>query len=301
MQKKKAVFSAIGLLLSFALLTACSSPAEIDGSTPGTTNTTSTASSGSTGSSGMDPSGTTGSVPASSTGTPSADGTTTGSEPSKTSPAPSGTPAPSTGKPTGGSPSSSGHTGSSGSSGGSSGSSQSGSSGTQTPPPAPTVEKAGKGDEKAVADKVLAYINQFRQEGGVPAATKLPGLTELSEYRSRQLVTNFAHDTRAEREAATALKYGEYIIPSEWGMTGDPYYEYAAQEAIGYSNISGSIDTIANVLTSALRESPGHWRYVGADAKYQYIAVGVTYNSGTWYCCVNVARENLDQLYNYQP
>ena len=217
MQKKKAVFAAIGLLLSFALLTACSSPAEIDGSTPGTTNTTSTASSGSTGSSGMDPSGTTGSVPASSTGTPSADGTTTGSEPSKTSPAPSGTPAPSTGKPTGGSPGSSGHTGSSGSSGGSSGSGQSGSSGTQTPPPAPAAEKAGKGDEKAVADKVLAYINQFRQEGGVPAATKLPGLTEYAEYRSRQLVTNFAHDTRAEREAATALN----DCAPEFYMLGD--------------------------------------------------------------------------------
>lgn len=296
MQKKKAVFAAIGLLLSFALLTACSSPAEIDGSTPGTTNTTSTASSGSTGSSGMDPSGTTGSVPASSTGSPSAGGTTTGSEPSKTSPAPSGTPAPSTGKPTGGSPGSSGHTGSSGSSGGSSGSGQSGSSGTQTPPPAPAAEKAGKGDEKAVADKVLAYINQFRQEGGVPAATKLPGLTEYAEYRSRQLVTNFAHDTRAEREAATALKYGEYIIPSEWGMTGDPYYTAHAGEAIGNSGVSGSIDTVAKVLASALRESSGHWSYVGENSKNKYIAVGVSYEKGTWYCCVCVTDQNTDLL-----
>lgn len=297
MQKKKAVFAAIGLLLSFALLTACSSPAKIDGDTTGTTNT---AASSRTGSSDTDPSGTTESVPASSTGSPSAGGTGTGSEPSKTSPDPSGTPAPSTGRPTGGSPGSSGNTGSSGSSGSSGGSSQSGSSGTQTPPPAPTVEKAGKGDEKAVADKVLAYINQFRQEGGVPAATKLPGLTELSEYRSRQLVTNFEHDTHDIREAAAELKYGEYIIPSEWGMTGDPYYEVNAGEAIGMGGWAGSIDTVAKAIASGFRDSAGHWAYVGADPKYQYIAVGVTYNSGMWYCCVYVAQKDLDQLYNYQ-
>lgn len=167
--------------------------------------------------------------------------------------------------------------------------------------PPPQVNKAGKGDEQAVAQKVLEYINQFRVEGGVPAATKLPGLTKYAEYRSRQLVKNPHHNTNEERAAATALKYGDYIDPKIYGMTGEPYYEVNAREAICGGAGSGTIDEVALRLATLLYESSNHWAYVGST-EYKFVAVGVTYAPSSlygWYCCVNMARIDLDQSYNY--
>lgn len=79
------------------------------------------------------------------------------------------------------------------------------------PPSEPEKSYAGAEDARAVADKVLEYINSFRTS----PAVKLPGLTSYTEYRSRQLISNFAHDTNDERAAATALQYGEYVNPSQ--------------------------------------------------------------------------------------
>ena len=78
------------------------------------------------------------------------------------------------------------------------------------PPSEPAKAYAGVEDARAVADKVLEYINSFRTS----PAVKLPGLTSYAEYRSRQLIRNFAHDTNDERAAATALQYGEYGDPA---------------------------------------------------------------------------------------
>ena len=84
---------------------------------------------------------------------------------------------------------------------------------TTEPPSEPEKSHAGAEDARAVADKVLEYINIFRTS----SAVKLPGLTSYAEYRSRQLIRNFAHDTNDERAAATALQYGEYVDPSVYG------------------------------------------------------------------------------------
>lgn len=153
--------------------------------------------------------------------------------------------------------------------------------------------KATAADSRAVAQKMLEYINQFRQEQGVPAATRLPGLTVYAEYRSRQIISNFSHDTNDERAAATALKYGEYINPADYGMTGSPYYSAGAGEAIAKGGYTGTIDEVAERLARQVKNSAGHWAYVGG-AKYRYIAVGITYESGTWYCDVAMAIENTD-------
>lgn len=61
--------------------------------------------------------------------------------------------------------------------------------------PVPEVPKATASDSVAVANKVIEYINSYRSS----PATKLPGLTKYAEYRSRQLISNFAHDTFDER------------------------------------------------------------------------------------------------------
>ncbi len=160
-------------------------------------------------------------------------------------------------------------------------------------PVPPKEPNAGASDDQAVADAVFAYINRYRAEQGSSAAVKLPGLTGYAEYRSLQLISNFTHDTENERAAATALKYGEYIDPALHGMTGKPYYTVNAREAIAKGGYSGTIDEVARSLARLVRNSSNHWSYVGSS-EYGYIGVGVTYESGIWYCDISVARENTD-------
>ena len=162
-----------------------------------------------------------------------------------------------------------------------------------TEPPAetvPTEPRAGKNDTAAVAQRVLEYINQYRSS----PATRLSGLTEYAQYRSRQLVSNFAHNTADQRAAATALQYGEYVDPSVFGGSGQPYYRANAREAIAKAGYVGTIDEVAMKLATLVKNSPNHWNYIG-DTQYCYIAVGVTYESDMWYCAITVASENTDE------
>lgn len=159
------------------------------------------------------------------------------------------------------------------------------------PPSEPEKSYAGAEDARAVADKVLEYINSFRTS----PAVKLPGLTSYAEYRSRQLIGNFAHDTNDERAAATALQYGEYVDPSVFGGSGEPYYRANAGEAIAKAGYAGTVDEVAYKLATLVKNSAEHWCYIGS-AEYGYIAVGVTYESGMWYCDIAVAAENTDNL-----
>ena len=151
----------------------------------------------------------------------------------------------------------------------------------------PSGEKAGAADTKAVAQRVLEYVNEFR----TTSAVKLTGLTDYAEYRSRQIVSNFAHDTADQRAAATELQYGEYIDPSLYGGSGEPYYRANAREAIAKAGYAGTIDEVALKLASLVKNSTSHWNYIGSP-EYTYIAVGVTYESGMWYCAITVASEN---------
>ena len=154
----------------------------------------------------------------------------------------------------------------------------------------PTEPRAGKADTAAVAQRVLEYINQYRSS----PATRLSGLTEYAQYRSRQLVSNFAHDTADQRAAATALQYGEYVDPRVFGGSGQPYYRANAREAITKAGYVGTIDEVAMKLATLVKNSPNHWNYIG-DSQYTYIAVGVTYESDMWYCAITVASENTDE------
>lgn len=152
------------------------------------------------------------------------------------------------------------------------------------------VAYAGNNDTDAVAQKVLEYINGYRSS----PATMLSGLTEYAKYRSRQIVSNFAHDTADQRAAATALRYGEYVDPSVFGGSGQPYYRSNAREAIAKAGYVGTVDEVALKLANLVKNSTNHWKYIG-DSQYCYIAVGVTYESGMWYCAVTVAAENTDE------
>ena len=159
------------------------------------------------------------------------------------------------------------------------------------PQPPPIESNAVSSDAKAIADKVIEYINQYRREQGAPSAVRLTGLTKYAEYRSRQLVSNFAHNTDDERAAATALKYGEYIDPALYGMNGKPYYTACAGEAIAKAGYTGTVDEVAKSLATLVKNSSEHWCYVGAP-EYRYIGVGITYESGMWYCDIALTMEN---------
>jgi hypothetical protein len=50
---------------------------------------------------------------------------------------------------------------------------------------------------------------------------------------------------------------------------------------------------VAKSIANLVKNSASHWAYVGSS-DYSYIAVGVTYESGLWYCDIAVARENTD-------
>lgn len=162
-----------------------------------------------------------------------------------------------------------------------------------TEPSEPEAPKATAADVSAIAAKLVECLNAYRMEQGSSQATVLPGLTQYAEYRSRQLVSNFAHDTFDERAAATALEYGSYIDPAVYGMTGDPYYAANAREAIAKTDFGGSIDAVAARLARMVRNSSSHWNYVGSSG-YTYIGVGITYNGGVWYCDIAVTDSNTD-------
>lgn len=154
-----------------------------------------------------------------------------------------------------------------------------------------TEPKATEKDTERIAQKLVEYINDYRNSEGVQSADILVGLTKYAEYRSKQLVTNFAHDTFDERAVATALQYGEYIEPSLYGMTGEPYFSANAREAIAKTDYNGTAEQVAAYLAKLTYNSKSHWSYVGGE-EYNYIAVGVAYDQGRWYCCIAMKREN---------
>ena len=163
------------------------------------------------------------------------------------------------------------------------------------PDPVPAQPRAGAEETLAVAGKIFEYLNGYRKQEGAGSTAYLNGLAAYARLRSQQLVSNFAHDTADERAAATQLQYGEYIDPKDFGSEGEPYYRANAREAIAMAGYIGTVDEVAQSFARLIHDSAGHWRYVGA-AEYRYMAVGVTYLDGMWYCDVAVAATNTDAL-----
>lgn len=158
--------------------------------------------------------------------------------------------------------------------------------------PAPTEKPEAPAETPTaneVARKTAEKINALRQSQGSPAATILPGLGKVATYRSEQLITNFSHESSPD--ACTVLKYGEYVDMSDCGMPEASYYRGYNAEAAAKGNWTGTADEIAEKIANGFKNSAGHWRYVGS-AEYTYMAVGITYKGGTWYCCVCVSSQN---------
>ena len=152
------------------------------------------------------------------------------------------------------------------------------------PLPQPTPDEIQKA--------VVKYINQYRAAQGSTQLTYLPGMTQVAKYRSKQLTTNFAHDTDDIREAFAYYQYGEYVDMTKHGLPeSENYWRGSTQEAIGYGGWGGSSDEIGKGIAKMFYESSGHWRYL-SSSEYSYTGVGVTRSGGLWYVCVMVGRVN---------
>lgn len=155
----------------------------------------------------------------------------------------------------------------------------------QTPPETKpeTPANATAADTKAVADRVIYYLNKARGDIGSGELKKLPRLTGYAEYRSSQLPSNFAHDISDWFAAAKATGYGRYTEMAD----GSGSYDIGAQEAIAMAGIVGSADKIGQQLAQIIIESHRHWQYVGSD-DMKYTGVGVTCVDDLWYTCIMV-------------
>mgnify|MGYP006874335757 FL=1 len=155
----------------------------------------------------------------------------------------------------------------------------------QTPPEikSETPANATAADTKAVADRVIYYLNRARANIGSGELKRLPRLTVYAEYRSSQLPSNFAHDISDWFAAAKATGYGRYTEMPD----GSGSYDIGAQEAIAMAGIVGSTDKIGQCLAQIIIESHRHWPYVGSD-DMKYTGVGVTCVGDLWYTCIMV-------------
>ena len=155
----------------------------------------------------------------------------------------------------------------------------------QTPPEIKpeTPANATESDTKAVADRVIYYLNRARANIGSGELKRLPRLTGYAEYRSSQLPSNFAHDISDWFAAAKATGYGRYTKMPD----GSGSYDIGAQEAIAMAGIVGSADKIGQCLAQIIIDSRRHWPYVGSD-EMKYTGVGVTCVDDLWYTCIMV-------------
>lgn len=160
---------------------------------------------------------------------------------------------------------------------------------------APTAadNEANENDETALANRIIEYINNYRAAIGSNGLQKLSGLTEYAKYRSKQLTAHFAHDTNDERSAATALEYGKYINPADFGLEGEPYYTAYTSEAIANSGFHGSVDEVVKHFADMCRNSLDHWAYIGSSV-YSFVGVGITYYFGFWY--LNISLTSTDEF-----
>ena len=155
----------------------------------------------------------------------------------------------------------------------------------QTPPEtrAETPANATAADTKAVADRVIYYLNKTRADIGSGELKRLPRLTVYAEYRSSQLPSNFAHDISDWFAAAKATGYGRYTEMPD----GSGSYDIGAQEAIAMAGVVGSADKIGRQLAQIIIDSSRHWSYVGSD-EMKYTGVGVTSVDDLWYTAIMV-------------
>ena len=166
---------------------------------------------------------------------------------------------------------------------------------TESQPSEPEVDKTSYAFKQEVARYAAQYINQYRQEKGVPTCTVLPGMTLVAEYRADQLTYNYGHDSADIREALAYYQYGRYVDGTLLGWDpSESYYEADTAEAICAGFEGKTAEEMGKYIADLVVNSSSHWSYVGSS-RYSYIAVGVEYRAGStygWYGCIMVGTTN---------
>ncbi len=164
---------------------------------------------------------------------------------------------------------------------------------------------------KLVEERVLFYINEYREDEGTAKAETLTGKTyQYAKMRAEQIVDNYAHDREDMIEVCNKLKFGQYhgaysnsYIDASGktiytGELCEPYYYGGCSEAIAGSfgtSPSWTVDLLAKKVAATIHNSSGHWSYVGA-ATTEYISVG-SFSRGadgyfSWYFCIATSSTN---------
>ena len=140
-------------------------------------------------------------------------------------------------------------------------------------------------DAPEIAKRVIKYLNDYRvKEGTFKLVQGTKEMQAFADLRSQQIVKNFAHDDDDTLTAVKKLNYGEF-----WS---DGWVQAFSEstEAIYMSYTSGEIDEVAKLIVDGFHGSKRHWAYLGnVDHEYEelkYVAVGLTYNKGFWYCAI---------------
>ena len=162
---------------------------------------------------------------------------------------------------------------------------------TSSAPANPWDKMATAEDGELVAERVLYWINVFRQEEGARPVTSLPRQKLVAQLRSQQLTTNFAHDHEDQQKIYSMLQYGEFTGPMENldGSINPGNWLPHEGEAIGWfpGLVGESIDNDAEYIAWGFRRSEAHWGYVGSDRE-RYITDGCTAKNRYWYTCILV-------------
>lgn len=144
--------------------------------------------------------------------------------------------------------------------------------------------------EAELAAVVVKYINQLRKEEGSPELIPQVGMGNVAQYRSVQLLTNYAHDVKDKREALAYYKYGRYIDMTQYGFDASyNYYEADTQEAIGCFAITEELEERGYRIALGFKNSPAHWSYLG-NPENQYVGVGCSKDKDDWYVCIMVSK-----------
>ena len=145
--------------------------------------------------------------------------------------------------------------------------------------------------ESELAAAVIRYINEHRKAEGAPELTPQVGMGNVAQYRSVQLLTNYAHDVKDKREALAYYQYGRYIDMTQYGFDESyNYYEADTQEAIGqFAAVKKTVEETAKRIALAFSNSPAHWSYL-ADPENKYIGVGCSKDQYDWYICIMVSE-----------
>ena len=157
---------------------------------------------------------------------------------------------------------------------------------------------------KLIVPHVLYWLNTYRAQEGAPAMVLSNKLTEVSQYRAKQLQTNFAHSRDDANKAAEATKCGVFfedypnpdtgeIIPAHWEADG-----YAECIAISYFPSQGivgnteQIEEAAKMIVEQFKRSAPHWEILSEKTDFTiYVGIGVRRGR----ICITLSSENQDE------